>query len=137
MSTAGPPQSFLSWAIESLGAYAIVLPLLGLLLFGSACLVVALSRRPAVIAACLAFVPFPLLIGLFGFLNSAIATFSVIAHSAVAPAPKDLAAGISTALFVPLTAILVTIPGYLVLACGLLWRTIASGRQSAPAIGNR
>ncbi|REJ95503.1 MAG: hypothetical protein DWQ29_01915 [Planctomycetota bacterium] len=128
MNQAEPAESYLSWMIQSLGVYAIILPFLGLVLFGGGCLVVAMSKRPSVIAACLAFVPFPLLIGLFGFFDGAIASFKVIANSPVAPAPKDLAAGISTALFVPFTALLVTMPGYLVLACGLLWRTIASGR---------
>ena len=125
------PRSYLAWMIESLGVYAIILPFLGMLLFGVSCIVVALSKRPAVIAACLVLVPLPFIIGVFAFLNGAISAFQVIANSETAPAPRDVASGIASGLFAPLMAIEVTLPGYLVLAFGLLWRTIASGRGTA------
>ena len=126
-----PQQSFLSWMLESLGVYGLILPVLGLILFAGGLVVVSVSRRPSVVAACLAFVPLPLMIGAFAFLHSAITTLSAIAHSPVPPTPKNLAAGVSTGLFAPLAAVIVTIPGLLVLACGLLMRTARGERGPA------
>jgi hypothetical protein len=122
-------ESLLDWMLEALGLNAVVLPVLGLLLFGGGLLVVLLSRRPAVIAACLAFVPLPLMIGLFGMLHGAVMSFRVIANSVTAPKPAELAEGISIALFTPFVALLFTMPGFLVLALGLLVRTIQAGRN--------
>ena len=124
-------QSFASWLLHSLGPfYAIVLPLLGLLLFAGGVIAVLTSRRPGVIAACLAFVPVPLLIGLFAMFQGMVQSFSVIAASTTAPTASDLAAGASMALVAPLAALVVTIPGLLVLAFGLLFRTVTEPKTS-------
>lgn len=124
-------QSFLSWMMESVGpVYLIVLVLLGLLLLIGGSIVVLASRRPGVIAACLAFVPLPLLIGLLGMLQGMLQSFSIVATSSVQPKPSELAAGYSAAMMTPLLAIAVTIPGLLVLATGLLVRSIIAARTT-------
>jgi len=120
-------QSILSWMFQSLGImYGTAIPLSGLVVFLGACLVVALSRRPAVIAAYLVFLPLPLLIGVLGSVHGLIASHSVIAMSDVAPEPAAVAAGISTALFSTLAGMIVSFPSYFVLSIGLFLRTLLS-----------
>ena len=116
-------QSFLSWMMTSVGpVYLSILGLLGLVLFFGGLIIVLATRRPGVIAACLAFVPVPLLVGVFGMLQGMLQSYAVIAASSTAPKPSELAAGTSSALMTPLLAVAVTIPGLLVLATGLLFR---------------
>ncbi|NQU24664.1 MAG: MotA/TolQ/ExbB proton channel family protein [Candidatus Nealsonbacteria bacterium] len=50
------------------------------------------------------------MIGLMGTVQGMIASFSVIATSATTPAPSELAAGISTALFTTLVGLFIAIP---------------------------
>jgi hypothetical protein len=105
-------QSFLSWMFSSIGpVYLSVLCLLGLLLFFGGLIVVLATRRPGVIAACLAFVPLPLMIGLIGMFHGALESFAVIAASSTAPAPRDVAAGVAKLIADPLFALCVTLPG--------------------------
>ncbi|MCH5374186.1 MAG: MotA/TolQ/ExbB proton channel family protein [Planctomycetes bacterium] len=119
-------RSYLSWMFSSLGPiYGLLIPLAGITVFLGACLVVAMSRRPAVIAAYLVFLPLPLLIGVFGSIQGLIASYAVIAASTTSPKPADVAAGVSTALFTVLIGLLVSFPSYFVLAVGLLMRTLA------------
>ena len=119
------PQSYLAWMYNSLGPfYGLVIPLAGFVVFVGACLVVALNRRPAVIAAYLVFLPLPLLIGIFGSIRGFIMSYSVIATSVVTPKPSDVAGGISTALFTSLVGLFVTFPAYFVAATGLFVRTV-------------
>ncbi len=119
--------SYLAWMYQALGIfYALVLPLTGMLLFIGACLVVAMNRRPAVIAAYLVFLPLPLLIGLFGSIQGAISAYSVIAVSSASPDPAEIAAGISTALFSTLVGFIVSFPAYFVTAIGLFFRAVTS-----------
>lgn len=118
-------QSYLAWAFHSLGIfYSIVLPLSAFLVFAGACVVVIASRRPSVIAAYLVFLPLPILIGTFAIVQGMIASYSVIAHSTVAPQPSEMAQGYSTALFSLLVSILLTFPSYFVLAIGLFVRAV-------------
>jgi len=121
-------QSFLSWMITSLGPfYALVIPLTGLAVFIGACVVVASSRRPAVVAAFLVFLPLPLMIGLIGTVHGFISSFQIIATAGATPKPSDIAAGISTGLFTTLVGLLVTFPSLLVLAFGLFFKTLSAG----------
>ena len=124
----GPVQrSFLSWMFNSLGPfYALVLPLSGLAVFVGACLVVCLSRRPALIAAYLVFLPLPLMLGVLGSIDGFISSFAVIATSPTAPKPSEVAEGISTGLFTSLVGLMVTFPAYIVAAIGLFLRTLSS-----------
>jgi len=129
--TNGPVQrSLLSWMFNAIGLfYGLVLPLAGFVIFIGACLVVARSRRPAVIAAYLVFLPLPLLIGVYGSIRGFIASYSVIAMSTSTPNPAEVAEGISTALFTSLVGLMVTFPAYFVLAIGLFTRTLFSQKK--------
>jgi hypothetical protein len=120
-------QSLLSWMFNALGPfYGLVLPLSGLAVFIGACLVVALSRRPAVIAAYLVLVPTPFLIGIFGTFHGFIASYSIIATSGSTPKASEVGMGISTGLFTSLLGLAVTFPAYFVVALGLFVRTVFS-----------
>jgi hypothetical protein len=117
-------MSLLQWAFMSLGwFYTLVLLLAGLTIFVGAVIVVIAARRPGVIAAYLALVPLPLIIGVWATVEGMIQSWSVIAYSTTAPKPSEMAQGYSTALFAILAGLLMTMPGYLVTAVGLLVRT--------------
>jgi hypothetical protein len=127
-----PPNSYLGWMVQAVGPfYLVVLSTLGLLLFAGGLIVVAGSRRPGVIAACLAFVPLPLLISLVGMLHGMTSAFSVIAVSGVTPQPGHVYAGTGEALVFPFLGLCATIPGLVVLASGLLFRTMTERREGA------
>ena len=125
------PNSLLGWMMSALGPfYLFVLSTLGLLLFAGGLIVVVGSRRPGVIAACLAFVPLPLLISLVGMLHGMISSFAVIAMSSTAPKPSEVYAGTGQALVFPLFGLCMTIPGLVVLASGLLYREMTARREN-------
>lgn len=121
-----PQRSYLSWMFSAMGPfYGLLIPFVGFILFIGACLVVGANRRPAVIAAFLVFLPLPMMIGLFGSLQGFIASLLIMASAGTAPKPSELAEGVSMGLFTTLVGLLVTFPGYLVLAFGLFFRTLA------------
>jgi hypothetical protein len=68
------------------------------------------------------------MIGMICFFHGAMTSFQVIANSSTNPAPRDVAAGMSVMIINPLCALICTLPGYLVLATGLLFRTITAPR---------
>ena len=70
------------------------------------------------------FLPLPLMIGVLGSLQGALASFMVIANAGATPRPSEIAAGIAMALCSSLVGLLVTFPSYFVLAGGLFLRTI-------------
>jgi hypothetical protein len=118
-------QSLLSWAFNALGPfYGLLIPAVGLAVFIGACVVVATSRRPAVIAAYLVFLPLPLLIGVFGSFHGFISSLSVMANSAVTPKAREVAQGLSMGLFTTLLGLLVTFPSFFVWALGSFFRTL-------------
>lgn len=124
----------LGWMFQSLGPiYGVLIPFCGLAVFLGALLVVVGSRRPSVSAAFLVWIPLPLLIGLVGAIHGTISICAVIARTTTPASPSELAAGISMTLFAALFGLLCTLPGYLVIAFGLLLRTIAwRGPQEVP-----
>lgn len=63
------------------------------------------------------------MLGLMGTVKGMIDAFSVIANSPTQPAPKDLAKGISTALFTTLEGLIVAVPAIIIF--GLLKNRIA------------
>jgi hypothetical protein len=121
-------QSYLAWTFRALGPfYGLMLPLLGFAIFVGACVVVALNRRPAVIASYLVFVPVPLLIGIFGSVRGSISALSVVAMSTSdQDVARWMAEGGATALFTTLVGFLVSAPSYAVVALGLFARTLAA-----------
>jgi hypothetical protein len=127
-------QSLLSFFWMALGpVYTLALFGSGLLLFFGAVLVVLLGRPP-VIAAYLAFVPLPFLIGLYGVFDGMIAGFRIIATSTQAPRPSEVAEGVSTALVTGLVGTGVIMPTLFLLALGLLIKTASAA--SVPAVAD-
>jgi hypothetical protein len=125
-------QSFLGWVLSSLGPiHSLLIPASGLVVFVGAVFVIALSKRPAVIAAYLVFVPLPFMIGLCASLYGFIHSFHLAATSAAPPNPGQIAGGISAILFAAFLGLLVTFPGYLVTSLGLFVRTIRSRTESS------
>jgi len=122
-----PQQSMLAWAFEALGIYyAALLPLAGLVSFLMVLLIVMRGKGPMAAATLVLVVHVPLLIGIFGAVHGLLTSYSMIAASPTSPKPAALAAGFSTALFVPLFAILCMIPGYLVALFGGLVRALTA-----------
>jgi hypothetical protein len=118
-------QSMLGWMFQSLGPfYGLLIPLAAFGVFVGACLVVALSRRPAVIAAYLPLLLLPLMIGVFGTLQGFTSSLQVIAVAQSAPKPSEVAEGVSMGLFTSLLALLLSFPAYFVTTFGLLMRTL-------------
>jgi hypothetical protein len=127
------PQSFISWMFEQLGPYyGIGLPLLGLLLLAAGVHAVLTSGGPGRVAAYLALVPLPLLVGLIGMLQGLGSAATTVAESAVQPVPKELAGDIALAIFAPLLSLYAALPGYCVLAIGFLLRNMRL-ESAAPA----
>jgi hypothetical protein len=120
-----PAMNLLQWMFYSLGLfYFVLLCGSGLAVFIGGLLVVALNRRPAVIAAYFPFVLLPLLIGLFATFDGFIRSMSVVATSAGAPQASHVAEGISTGLFSSLFGLGAMFPAYFVVATGLFLRTL-------------
>jgi hypothetical protein len=126
-------QFVLSWMFNSLGLfYGTVLPLAGFLIFVGACLVVGRNKRPSVIAAYLVFLPLPFLIGLFATFHGCILSYYHYSQYDSRPthALELILGNICLALFSSLVGLALTFPSLLVLAFGLLIRTIRSEHSS-------
>lgn len=125
-------QSLLSAVFQALGfSYTILLPLAALLSFLLVLLIVLRGKGPMAAAGLVLIVNAPLLIGLFAAVQGGLASFSVIAMSSTSPHPAEIAAGISTALYAPLVAILLTAPAYATAAFGAFFRSLAA--DAAPS----
>jgi len=120
-------RSLLSLVFSSLGVeLTILLALAGMLSLVMATLIVTRGRGPLAGAALVMIAAVPMLIGIFTGLQGAIATFIVIAQSAMTPKPAELAEGPFRALMAPLAGILAGCPGGLVALVGSLIRTLAA-----------
>ncbi|MGA2032992.1 MAG: hypothetical protein ABSG68_12085, partial [Thermoguttaceae bacterium] len=113
------PQSYAAWMIQSLGLFGLLMLLSGVAVFIGACLVVSLARRPAVIASYLVFLLLPLLFSAVGALKGSVASFAVLAVADVQIKQSQIFAGLSEALLLPLSALMITLPSYFVVAVGL------------------
>ena len=103
-------------------------PALGLAIFFGAIFVVAMNRRPAVIASYLLFVPLPWLLGLFGALRIVGQMCDQINYG-VRLQQEEIAKYMSEPLSFLLLGLVATIPAYLVVAIGLFVRTLARGTR--------
>ncbi len=131
-------QSFLSWIFTALGfPYVILLTLAALLSFAVALIVVVRGRGPMATAALVLVVPMPLLVGLFGAIQGAISSYTVIAMSSTSPKPSDMAAGISTALVAAMVGVAFTAPGYAVATIGAVLRSVLSTAKATGEIHDR
>lgn len=124
-------SSFLAGMPNSLGIHGVAVLLVGACVFLGACLVVALRKRPAVIASYSLFLLFPLLVGVHGAIADLRDGFDIIAHSNVRPHPSEIAYAESRALEVLSLGVLTTWPSLFVVAIGLLVRTLRS-RETSP-----
>jgi hypothetical protein len=123
-------HSYAEWVIQCLGLFGLLSMLSGLAIFIGAGLVVALARRPAVIASYMVFLLVPLLFGILAATNGTIASFSVIALSDTQLKQSQLAGGLAEAMLPLFSALGVTIPSYLVLAIGLFVCTLFAEQRS-------
>ena len=137
LAQAGEPEggSFLVWLVEVLGLFGLLALLTGVVIFFGACLVVFLARRPAVIASYFAFLLLPLLLAITGALKGLVGAFSLIARADVDLKQSQIFGNITEVLVLPLSALLVTIPSYFVLAIGLFVRMLLADK--GPATGGR
>lgn len=133
-------ESFASWLVRSLGLCGFLALLAGAAVFVGACLVVFLSRRPAVIAAYLVFLLLPLLLAIIGALKGSVSSFAVLGASDIQIKQSQIFGGLAQALLLPLTALMVTFPSYLVIAIGLFVRALraecqgTSGRKAESSL---
>lgn len=120
-------QSLLAWLVMALGPlYLILLPLVGLVSFILALVIVMRGRGPMAAASLVLIVNAPLLIGVFAAIQGTLASYRVIAMSTTTPKPAELAVGISLALVAPMVAMLLAVPGYATAAIGGFIRSISA-----------
>ena len=126
-----PPvgESYISWLIQSLGFFGFMTLLAGATVFTGACLVVALARRPAVIASYLVFLFLPLVLSIIGALKGCVDSFAVVAISGTELKQSEIIAGLGETLLMPLIALTVTLPSYFVIAIGLFVRTLRADER--------
>lgn len=125
-------QSLVSWMLASLGpAYTFLLPLAALLSFILVLVLVFRGHGPMAAVSLILIIHVPLFIGIFAALQGAMASYTVIAVSAVAPKPAEVAEGISTALVAPLVGMLLMAPSYMTAAIGSFIRSLASKATTA------
>lgn len=119
-------QSYLSWMINALGPYGILLPLTGLMCFLLALILVLRGKGPMAAAGLILIVHVPFLIGVLAAIQGGIASYTIIAASEIPPKPSEVAAGISTALFAPLVGMFVMVPSYATAALGAFIRSFGT-----------
>ena len=129
-------QSFLPWWIDVNGPLGFMIFLTGLAVFIGACLMVALAPRPAIKASFLVPVLLPLIFTMLAVIKMMIASISVNAMSDEQLKASVVAAGWSKAMVLPLEALCVIIPSYLVLAIGLFVRTLRASSNEFAAHGH-
>jgi hypothetical protein len=107
--------------------YIVLLGLGGLLAFVLTLIVVLRGRGPMAGAALVFIVPIPFFIGLYGAVDGAIASYTIIANSVLQPKPSEIAQGFSLALATPLVGMLLMAPSYALAMFGLMARSLADG----------
>lgn len=118
-------QTQLGWLMSSLGLkYALLLPLSTVLSMLLVLILLLRGKGSGLGAAVVLAVFIPFLIGVFGALEGAIQSFSVIARSVVAPKPSEIAQGASMALVVPMVGLFFTLPGYALALLGFFVRSV-------------
>jgi hypothetical protein len=129
-------QSFASWLIQSLGLFGFLALLSAVLIFIGACAVVCLARRPAVIAAYVVFLPLPLLLAVMGALQGLVGAFGTVGRSGIELKQGQTVGLLAEVLVQPLSALMLTLPSYLVIAVALFVRTLLADR-ARPSGGGR
>ena len=121
-----PNTSQLGVILGGLSSFSAILALLSAaLIFFGACYLFATKRRPAVLAAYLVLLPLPVIVSISGWISGTIASLSVIAASPdLQITNQDIAGGVAASLISLYAAMLASAPTYVVLAYGLLVRTL-------------
>lgn len=126
-------QSYLQFLYSALGIkYTLLLPLAGLAAFVVTLIVVIRGKGSLAGVTLLFIVPAPFFIGLYGALEGTVASYQVIAASAVQPKPSELAQGISMALVTPMIGLLLMVPAYATATIGLLVRSLSASADRPP-----
>jgi hypothetical protein len=126
-------QSFLLWLLECLGLFGALAVLAGMAIFFGSWIVVFATRRPAVIASYLVFLPLPMLLAVAGALKGLVGVFSVVAMSGTELKQTHIMGALSETLVLPLSALLVTIPSLVVVGIGLFIRALLAEKGMAAA----
>jgi hypothetical protein len=122
--------SYVYWMYQALGpVFGLLLLGTGFLVFVGSCMVVARTKHPAPIAAFLAIVFLPLLIGLYGALLSFMQMYATISTYDWPPRSASVAEGIGAALFCAFAGFTFTWPSFLVVCCGLFVRSLHFARD--------
>jgi hypothetical protein len=119
-------ESFALWLLRSLGLWGHLSILVAAALFIGSCVVVRVAQRPAVIAAYAIFLPLPLLLAVAGELRGMLAASAVIARSNTQLRASEAAQVQAETVVLPASALIATLPSYLVVAVGLFARTVAA-----------
>ncbi len=129
-------QNFLVWLIQCLGLFGMLAVLVAIVLFFGSWIVVFAARRPAVIASYLIFLLLPLLLAIVAALKGLVAAFSVYAMTDTDMKQTHILGLLSEVLVIPLTALMLTIPTFFILATGLFFRTLFAEKNVSTA-GNK
>lgn len=133
MNDTEQPRSLLSWFYMALGPFYLGLLLLaGLLCFVLTLVIVTRGRGGMSSTALLFIVPIPLLIGIFGAIQGAINSFTVIAMGGATPKASEIAQGVSLSLVAPLFGMLLMLPSYGVAVLGSLFRSFPAPTDDRP-----
>jgi hypothetical protein len=118
-------KSLFDLFIDRLGPlYGMGILFSGIGVFVGAWLVVSLSRRPAVIASYLLFVPIPLIIGAFWFLAQLWDFSAMWSLFNTPPKSSDIFATLEYSLYGPIYGLLFTLPAYFVTSIGLFVKIV-------------
>ncbi len=126
-------QNFLVWLIQCLGLFGMLAVLMAIALFFGSWIVVFATRRPAVIASYAVFLLLPMLLAIAAALKGMVGAFSVVAMSGTELKQTQIVGLLSEVLVIPLTALMLTIPTFFILATGLFFRTLFAGKSQSTA----
>jgi hypothetical protein len=125
-------ESLLGWILRSCGLFGQMIPVTAMVCFVLTVFITMRGDGPFAIVAILLIVPIPLLVGVIGSILGLISSFQVIAASAIAPKPSEVADGFATALFTPLLGMTMMLPSYAVATIGGCYRSLLDRDNSTP-----
>ena len=126
-------QPFALWLISVLGPYLLLLPLAALVCFVLVLILTIRGKGPFAAAAVILLTMFPMLLGLFASVASAIGFMHFMGTSLTPPTLNELCDAMSVYLALPFVAMLLSVSVYAVATIGSLiraFRTDESGRNS-------
>ncbi len=122
-------ESCMLWLLRGLGVWGRLSILVAAALFIGSCVVVRVAQRPAVIAAYAIFLPLPLFFAAAGELQVMVSGFPAVARANEQLKPSEVAEAQGKIVVLPASALIATLPSYLVVAVGLLARTVAAEKK--------